>query len=194
MSPRMITAHKILDFWFADGPNTKRLIWFQSTPEFDAQCAALCGSLLAPARAGAFDRWTATAEGTLALLLLLDQMPRNIHRGTAAAFASDPKARDVARAALARGVDRQLTQAQRAFICLPFEHAENLADQTHSVRLFSALIAEPDFPTAERTRDFVQRHYDVIARFGRFPHRNAALGRVSTIAEADYLTRPGAGF
>ena len=190
----MIQPQDILDFWFADGPNTKRLIWFQCTPAFDAQCAALCGALLEPARTGAFDHWAETAEGTLALLLLLDQMPRNIHRGTADAYSSDITARKIARAAVARGVDQQLTQAQRAFIYLPFEHAEDLADQAQSVRLFTALIAELDFPTPERTRDFVQRHYDVIARFGLFPHRNAALGRVSTVAEADYLTRPGAGF
>ena len=149
---------------------------------------------MAPVRDGALNAWAETAEDALALLLLLDQMPRNIHRGTADAFASDAKARDIARACLARGLDQQVTPTQRAFFYLPFEHAENLPDQDISVRLFTALCAESSVTNPERTMDFVHRHHDVIHRFGRFPHRNAALGRVSTVAEADYLARPGAGF
>lgn len=190
----MTTAQDIRDFWFADGPNTRRLIWFQVNPAFDASCRNLCAALLAPAREGALDHWTETIEGTLALLLLLDQMPRNIHRGQAAAFASDMQARAVARAALARGVDQQLSPAQRGFIYLPFEHSEDIADQDLSVRLFTALCDEPDYSNPARTLDIVRRHREVIRQFGRFPHRNAALGRVSTVAEADYLARPGAGF
>lgn len=190
----MTTARDILDFWFADGPNAKRMIWFQMEPDFDAACRALCGAWVAPARDGALDAWVETADGALALLLLLDQMPRNIHRGTAKAFASDTKARDIARACIARGLDQQVTPTQRGFFCLPFEHAESLSDQELSVRLFTALCAEASVTNPERTMDFVHRHYDVIRRFGRFPHRNAALRRVSSVAEADYLARPGAGF
>ena len=190
----MTTITDILDFWFADGPNTKRMIWFQVNPNFDAACRDLCGALLTPARDNTFDHWAATPDGALALMLLLDQMPRNIHRGTALAFASDEKARATARDYIARGIDRELTQVQRGFIYLPFEHAENLEDQDISVRLFTALCAGPCVENPERTIDFVHRHHDVIRRFGRFPHRNAALGRTSTIAEADYLTRPNAGF
>jgi len=190
----MTTQQEILDFWFAEGPNTKRMAWFQVNPTFDAACRKLCAALLEPARNGALDHWAETADGALALLLLLDQMPRNIHRGNAAAFAADAKARAIARAAIARGRDQQCTQAQRGFFYLPFEHAEDLADQDLSVKLFAVLAAEPDFDNPERTLDFVGRHHDVIRRFGRFPHRNAALGRISTVAEADYLARPGAGF
>lgn len=185
---------RILDFWFADGPSTKRAIWFQSTPEFDAGCRDLCGDLLAPAREGGLDDWAETAPGALALLLVLDQMPRNIHRGTALAFASDAKARAMARLALDRGFDQQVTLAQRTFFYLPFEHAENMADQDIAVRLLTALGLEPGVENGARTIEFAERHRDVIRRFGRFPHRNAALGRVSTVAEADYLARPGAGF
>lgn len=190
----MTTVREILDFWFADGPNTKRMIWFQSTPAFDAACRDMCGPMLAPAREGAFDAWAETAEGALALMLVLDQMPRNIDRGTAGAFACDAKAREMARLAVERGFDKQVQPVQRTFLYLPFEHSEELADQDVSMRLFSALAAEPAFPDGARTLDFAGRHRDVIRRFGRFPHRNAALGRVSTVAEADYLTRAGAGF
>lgn len=190
----MTSAREILDFWFADGPTKRRLVWFQVNPAFDAACRGLCAALLGPARDGALDGWAASPEGALALMLLLDQMPRNIHRGTALAFASDTEARELARDCVARGVDQKLNPAQRGFIYLPFEHAENLADQETSVRLFTALAAEPGYDNPARTLDFVWRHHDVIRRFGRFPHRNGALGRVSTVAEADYLARPGAGF
>jgi uncharacterized protein (DUF924 family) len=185
---------EILNFWFADGPHVKRPIWFQSTPAFDAACRELCGAMLEPARQGAYDSWAETADGALALLLVLDQMPRNIHRGTAAAFASDAKAREIARLAVGRGFDGQVHPVQRSFVYLPFEHSEDLADQEVSMRLFTALAAEPEFPNGHVTLDFAGRHRDVIRRFGRFPHRNAALGRVSTVAEADYLARAGAGF
>ena len=190
----MTTQQELLDFWFADGPHIRRPIWFQVNADFDAACRALCADMLAPARDGALDHWAETTPGTLALLLLLDQMPRNIHRGTALAFASDPKARAIAHVAVTRGVDQQLTVAQRGFCYLPFEHSEYLEDQDRAVTLFAELTADPSYTGAERTMDFVHRHRDVIRRFGRFPHRNAALGRVSTVAEADYLARPGAGF
>jgi len=190
----VITQQALLDFWFADGANVKRPIWFQVNAAFDSTCGALCADMIAPAREGALDHWARTPSGTLALLLLLDQMPRNINRGTADAYASDSKARAVARDAVSTGFDRQLTPVQRTFIYLPFEHAENLPDQDYSVELFTALCATPDFPNPERTIDFVHRHRDVIRRYGRFPHRNAALNRISTVAEADYLARPGAGF
>ncbi|MSP04733.1 MAG: DUF924 domain-containing protein [Acetobacteraceae bacterium] len=190
----MTTAHDILTFWFSDGPNSKREIWFQVDPSFDSRCRILCAELLKPAREGRLDHWLEATDGALALILLLDQMPRNIHRGRAEAFASDGKARTVARIALANEIDRQLLPAQRGFIYLPFEHAENIDDQDLSVRLFTALCEDPGLSNPARTLDFVHRHRDVIHRFGRFPHRNAALGRVSTVVEADYLTRPGAGF
>lgn len=190
----MTTPQDILDFWFAEGPNTKRMLWFLVDPTFDAACRTLCGALLAPARDGTLDAWVETPDNALALLLLLDQMPRNIHRGTAEAFASDAKARDVARACIAGGQDQQVTPTQRAFFYLPFEHAEDIADQDLSVKLFTALCAEPDVTNPDRTMDFVFRHRAVIRKYGRFPHRNAALGRVSSVAEADYLARPGAGF
>ncbi len=190
----MTIRRDILDFWFSEGPDVRRPIWFQVNADFDVACRALCSHLLDEARDGALDHWAETPDGALALLLLLDQMPRNIHRGTARAFASDAKARAVTHAAIARGIDRRLTIAQRGFVYLPFEHSEDLADQDRAVALFAALTSDPAYDGAERTMDFVYRHHDVIRRFGRFPHRNATLGRISTVAEADYLARPGAGF
>jgi uncharacterized protein (DUF924 family) len=125
--------------------------------------------------------------GRLALVLVLDQLPRNIHRGSYLAFAGDAHARRVARNAIAGGVDARLTPVERMFLYLPFAHSENLADQDLSVRLFAAL------PDAKALKS-AERHREVIRRFGRFPHRNVALSRISTAAEAAYLAEPGSGF
>jgi len=185
----MTTAQDVLDFWFADGPETRRTAWFQKDAAFDAACEQF-RSARDQARDGAFDAWTATPKGTLALLVLLDQLSRNLYRGSAEAFAADAKALAIARAAVARGFDQVLHPVERLFIYLPFEHAEDLAMQDESVRLFESVGAE----LGELTIDYAHRHRDVIRRFGRFPHRNAALGRVNTPAEDEYLAQPGAGF
>ena len=185
----MTTPQDVLDFWFADGPETRRTAWFQKDPLFDAACEQF-RSARDQARDGAFDAWTATPKGTLALLVLLDQLSRNLYRGSVEAFAADAKALAIARDAIARGFDQALHPVERLFIYLPFEHAEDPAMQDESVRLFESVRAE----LGELTIDYAHRHRDVIQRFGRFPHRNAALGRANTEAEAEYLAQPGAGF
>lgn len=183
---------EILEFWFADGPSAQREAWFKRSDAFDAACTERFAATLEAARAGALDHWAATPEGALALVIVLDQLSRNIHRGTPLAFAADPAARRVAAAAIARGFNAALTPVQRIFLYLPFEHSEDSADQDTAVRLFGSLRGS--FEGGDKTFDYALRHQDVIRRFGRFPHRNAILGRPSTPEEAAYLAEPGAGF
>jgi uncharacterized protein (DUF924 family) len=185
----MMTPHEVLDFWFAGDPAAHRQVWFKSLPEFDAACSRFADALR-DARAGRFDHWTDTPRGTLALIILLDQFSRNLHRGSPEAFAADAKALGIARSAVARGFDQELGQVERMFVYLPFEHSENLVDQNESVRLFATLREA----LGEDSIRYGERHRDVIRRFGRFPHRNAALGRISTPDELAYLAQPGAGF
>jgi uncharacterized protein (DUF924 family) len=183
------TPDDILTFWFGGDPSARRAVWFEKDATFDAACVDLEAARNA-AKAGAYDHWAATPCGGLALLILLDQLSRNLYRGTAEAFAADAKARAIAQTMLARGFDQMLTPVERIFVYLPFEHAEDTADQDLSVRLFAAL----DAVTGEQTVDYAIRHRDVIRRLGRFPHRNAALGRASAAEEEAYLAEPGAGF
>jgi uncharacterized protein (DUF924 family) len=189
------TPGAVLAFWFEGDRETLRERWFTPDAAFDAAIRARFGALVAPAAAGAFDPWAATPEGALALCLLLDQFPRNLHRGTARAYACDPKAREIARAAVLRDRhDLRLTATERVFLYLPFEHSEDMADQDLSVALFEGLRDHPAHRAPGGTIDYAWRHWLVIREFGRFPHRNAALGRASTAAERAYLARPGAGF
>ena len=185
----MTTPAEVLDFWFAGDLSARRTEWFQKSDAFDAECARFAAAR-DQAKAGAFDDWAETPEGVLALLILLDQLSRNLFRGSAEAFAADAKALGIARAAVAKGFDQALTPVGRMFVYLPFEHSESLTDQDESVRLFEALKDD----LGELTVDYAHRHRDVIATYGRFPHRNAALGRVNTPAEEAYLAQPGAGF
>jgi uncharacterized protein (DUF924 family) len=185
----------ILAFWFAEGPDTPREAWFRRDSAFDAEIRARFGQLVAPAREGALDAWAATPEGALALLLVLDQFPRNLFRGAPEAFASDTHALRLARRfVLGARMDLQLAATPRVFLYLPFEHAEEMAAQDQSVALFEGLRDDPRHARAGGGIDYAWRHRAVIARFGRFPHRNAALGRTSTAAELTYLAMPGAGF
>lgn len=185
----------LLDAWFADGPDTFRKAWFKRDDAFDALLRERFGQLMRPAREGALDDWIADAKGALALLLLLDQLPRNLFRGTAEAFASDAKARAVAREAIfAHRHHRALTPVEQTFLFLPFEHSESLADQELSVALFEGLRHDPRLGGPEGAVEYAWRHLDVIRRFGRFPHRNRALARPDTPEEAAYLAQPGAGF
>jgi uncharacterized protein (DUF924 family) len=181
----------VLEFWFGAEPGAFRQAWFERSDAFDAECRDRFAATCAQAAAGELDRWGATPEGALALVLLLDQFPRNIHRGTPSAFATDAKALDLARRMVARGFDRALEPVARFFVYLPFEHAEDLGAQDEAVRLVEGL---PDAPWRDNVLKYARAHRDVIARFGRFPHRNAVLGRRSTEAEAAYLAEPGAGF
>ena len=182
---------RVLDFWFGPpgsaGYGKPREVWFKSDPAFDADVRRRFGGDLEQAATGSLDGLVGSPEGTLALVILLDQFPRNIHRGTPRAFAFDAKALDVARQALEAGHDRAVAPFQRTFLYLPFEHSEMLADQDRSVALFEAL-------GDETTLDYAIRHREIIVRFGRFPHRNAILGRDSTPEEAAFLEQPGSSF
>lgn len=185
----------VLDFWFApegeEEHGSFRRAWFEKMPEFDGVCRTRFATLLRDASQGKLDRWAGTAEGALALVVLLDQLSRNIHRGTPDAFAADPQALAIARRMVARGFDRVLDPVMRVFVYLPFEHAEDPALQDEAVRLMESL---PEAPWRSEVVRFAHAHRDVIARYGRFPHRNAVLGRPSTPAEIEYLAQPGAGF
>ena len=192
----MSDPQAILDFWFEGDRDSFRLgRWFKPDPAFDAEIRARFAGALCPATAGALDGWAAAPAGALALCLLLDQFPRNLHRGTPEAFAADAKAREIARAAVLRDRhDLALTPTERVFLYLPFEHSEAMADQDLSVALFEGLRDELVHRASGGTIDYAWRHWRVIRRFGRFPHRNAVLGRASSPAELAYLAEPGAGF
>jgi uncharacterized protein (DUF924 family) len=189
-------AQDVLDFWFGppDSPEhgKARDVWWRKDPAFDATIAARFGPLVETALAGGLADWTATPEGALARVIVLDQFTRNIFRSTARAFAGDALALATARAMVAAGQDRQLAPQTRAFAYMPFEHAEDAAAQDEAVRLFTAL--EADEPDVTGMVDYAHRHRDIVRRFGRFPHRNAALGRMSTAAEIEFLKKPGSGF
>lgn len=185
----------LLEFWFgAPGSpehDTPRKLWFERNDDFDAALRARFGADHARACAGGCDDWCETAEGALALVLLLDQLSRNLHRGEARAFAQDAQARDVARRALAHGFDRAVAPVRRLFFYLPLMHSEEIADQEHCLTLVAAMPA-----SAERDSSLAsaRRHRDIVARFGRFPHRNLALGRASTAAETEFLAGPNSSF
>ncbi|MDB5412342.1 MAG: hypothetical protein JWR10_677 [Rubritepida sp.] len=185
---------RILEFWFAEGPHTDRPVWFKRDDAFDAAIRERFGALVVPAREGALDSWTVTPAGALALVLLLDQLPRNMFRGSPEAFASDAHALRIARRLVREGTDRAMTPTQRRFLYLPFEHAESREAQDLSVALFEGLRDIPAQAAPGGGIDYAWRHWHVVRRFGRFPHRNAVLGRESTAKELTYLAQPGAGF
>ncbi|MBO0737794.1 MAG: DUF924 domain-containing protein [Alphaproteobacteria bacterium] len=182
-------AAALLDFWF--GPEgdpdreSHRKIWFKATDEFDAELRRRFLADYEAAAAGALRNWDVSAEGALALVLLLDQVPRNIFRGTPRAYTTDPAARAVADRALARGFDQRVPAAWRLFYYMPFHHSEDLADQRRSVALFGTLPRNPDSRGSRRR--YGRPYIEVIERFGRFPHRNEILGRPSTPAEIALL-------
>ena len=182
---------RILDFWFAAADSTGfDARWFQSAPEFDQRIAAEFGEAIERAGRGAFQRWGTHASSWLAYILLTDQFPRNVYRGEARAFHFDHLALDMARRGLASGLDRALAPAQRAFAYLPFEHAERLRDQHVSVALFTQLLLSAPPQAQERLRSslaYAESHREIIRRFGRFPHRNAVLGRAHSRQESAYL-------
>jgi uncharacterized protein (DUF924 family) len=191
----MTAPAEILDAWFGPELAPWQPRWFVADAAFDAAIRDRFGALLAPARDGALDAWAATPDGALALLLVLDQFPRNLHRGTPTAFASDPHARAIARRAVLRDrMDLGLPPSARCFLYLPFEHAEDPGCQDLSVALFEGLRDDAVHAAPGGSIAFAWAHRAVIRRFGRFPHRNAALGRATTPAEVAYLAQPGAGF
>ena len=193
----LTTAQDVLDFWFlpigAKGHNTQRPEWFRKDDAFDAQIRGQFGEVVAVALSGGLRQWDDEgAQGVLARIIVLDQMTRNIHRGTPQAFAGDTLALEAALALDNSGANQTLPPVQRIFAYLPLEHAENLSLQLRSVDLFEMLRASAT--GFESTFDYAKRHYEVIRRFGRFPHRNAILGRPSTAEEVEFLKQPGSGF
>ncbi|MFM5635042.1 DUF924 family protein [Aeromonas veronii] len=194
----------LLDLWFGDEADdvlraTRQApLWWGKSSETDALLASRFGKLVEAAAKGSLAHWADIPSGRLALILLLDQLPRNIHRGTPAAFAQDPLARDLCLKGLSIGADQSLSPLARIFFYLPLEHAESREQQARSVALFEALAAEQASTPAQATfagfADFARRHQVIIERFGRFPHRNDILGRTSTPEEAAFLQQPGSGF
>ena len=199
----METPDTLHAFWFGTSAQDAEVIasqsalWWQKQPAVDAHIRHRFAPLVERAATGELDNWLDELRGRLALILLTDQFPRNIWRDQAAAFAFDVLALRWAKEALALGLDTRARAIERVFLYLPLEHSENLADQQHAVRLFEALAASVSTelrPAFDGFLDYARRHLEIIDRFGRFPHRNAALGRETTAAEAEFLRQPGSRF
>lgn len=185
----------ILDFWFPpdQAPDYAAMVakWFAKDDDFDREISRRFRDTYERAAAGDLDAWREHAEGCLALVIILDQFPRNMFRGAPRAFATDDLARAIADHAIERGLDRELHDRGRQFLYLPFEHSEDLADQERCLALMKTL---PGWQAENSAYDWARRHRDVIVRFGRFPHRNAVLGRTNTPEEERFLTEPGSSF
>ena len=177
-------AEEVLAFWFGE---LRPEDWFNGGDEVDSRIRERFLDLHEALRERVPDEWRASARGTLAAVIALDQFPRNVYRGDPRAFAADATALAVAREALERGFDRELSEDERKFLYLPFEHSEDPAEQARSVALFSTL-------GDESAVDYARRHKVIIDRFGRFPHRNGILGRPSTPEELAFLREPGSSF
>lgn len=194
---------QVLDFWFSatelDAPqiDSRMERWFSTDPALDERLRKEFGSLVGQALAGKLDHWAQTTEGRLALILLLDQFCRNIHRGTARAFAGDKRALRLCVEGSMNNDYRSLSAIQRVFFFMPLQHAESADVQDKSVRIYNAL-AEGISDTLRETfltfAQFAELHRDIVARFGRFPHRNRHLGRSNTPEEEAYLAADGPNF
>jgi uncharacterized protein (DUF924 family) len=178
----LATPQEVVAFWREAG----RERWFTNDEAFDALCRERFLPTYEAAARGDLNDWELVPDGALAVVLLLDQFPRNMFRGTPRAFASDALALAAARHALAAGYDRDWLRVEKIFAYLPFEHSEALADQQRACELMR--------PLGEEQYDYALRHQAIIERFGRFPHRNAILGRASTPEEIEFLKQPGSGF
>jgi len=199
----LLNPEDILVFWFADAAwdpikaEERRTFWFEANPTTDAAIANQYAQAVYEAGAGHLVEWTSVPRSCLALIILLDQFPRNLYRGTASAFQHDFEALDLS----ARGLDARflpkLSVVEKTFFLMPFEHSEDVTVQRRGVRLFEELTeqAPPDWKScAQRSLDFARSHLAIIQRFGRFPHRNVLLGRESTQAELEYLKSGGESF
>ena len=194
----MIPAiERIHAYWFGEldesgMPEASRHeLWFRSTPENDRYCREEFGTLVAQATAGQLDQWAGSDEGLIALILLLDQFTRNIHRGTPRAFSGDPRALGLAQECIAHGHHRRLPAIHQVFLYMPLEHSEDLEAQDECVSLFAELATVTGLQKVAEFQRYAEAHRDVIARFGRFPHRNPILGRPSTAGELAHLERHG---
>jgi uncharacterized protein (DUF924 family) len=198
----MKVATEILDFWFGSLDDNgfaepgKAKLWFGGKAA-DALIAERFGKWVTYALASKLDAWADNAEGLMALVTLLDQFPRNIYRGSRRAFSGDARARDWANLAIANGIDRSMPPAWRLMLYMPLQHAENLSDQNLSVAMYELLLASTPEQCCERVTDslrWARRHRDIVARYGRFPHRNAVMQRPSTEQERDWLAQGGDRF
>lgn len=189
-------AREVLDFWFADAAHDPARAgarmgwWFGGAPETDAVIRERFGDRLAQAARGELDDWAGSAHGALALILVLDQFPRNVHRGEPGAFACDAQALRIARQLFAGGAHAQLSPVEQIFAAMPWQHAEDLATQRESLQVFGDLVAAMPTPwrgLGEGVLKYARLHHDIVARFGRYPHRNAILGRADTPEEAAWL-------
>ncbi|HZY65604.1 MAG TPA: DUF924 family protein [Rubrobacteraceae bacterium] len=185
---------EVLDFWFGRENEPVygefREAWFQKDEEFDGQIRDRFLEDYERAARGEYDRWKEDAESCLALVILLDQFPRNLFRGDPRTYMTDDKALGISREGIEQGLDRKLPPFQRHFLYMPFMHSEDLEDQRRSVTLFREL-AEEDGPDVT---EYAEGHRDIVERFGRFPHRNEVLGRRTTPEEAEFLEQPGSSF
>ncbi len=187
----MLEPQDILDFWFFPEKHPEygnnRAAWFQKDPHFDGEIIRQFKEGFEKAANGDYLSWTDSIDGCLALILLFDQFSRNMFREDPKAFSADGKARELARHMINRGFYQALPNFKKKFAILPFEHSEDLTDQEYSVKLFREFGDEIDI-------DYAVRHYDIIKRFGRFPHRNTVLGRQSTEEELNFLKEPNSSF
>ena len=185
-------AQEVLDFWFGregePGYGEFREAWFRKDPEFDRKVSDRFEDLYEEAAAGALEGWKEEARSCLALVILLDQFPRNMFRGDPRSYATDRTAQETAEYAIDRALDRELPAFQRMFLYMPFMHSEDLGRQRRSIELFRALGSEVD------VTGYAVRHMEIIERFGRFPHRNEVLGRPTSPEEAEFLAQPGSSF
>jgi uncharacterized protein (DUF924 family) len=189
-------AQAVLDFWFGRAGDADylqpRAAWFRKDEAFDAAIRDEFGAVIEAALRGELRPWAGTPESAVAWIVVLDQFPRNAFRGSARMFAGDALALAAARALVATGADRTLPGVMRQFVYLPFEHAEDLGVQHESIRLFAELAR--DEPALAGLPEWARKHMEIVARFGRYPHRNALLGRASTTEEIEFLQQPGSGF
>lgn len=194
-APTPGAADEVLRFWFGSD-DVDRPEWFKKSDAFDTEIDLCFGAEVEAALQGRLDAWRRTPDGSLALVILLDQCTRNIYRGTPRAFAGDAQALAIARELIDCGQDTALPPLRRSFLYLPFEHAEDRALQDESVRLYTALAAEggPHAKSLAESLDYAERHRVIIERFGRFPHRNEILGRAGTADEVAFLREPGSRF
>ena len=186
-------AQGVLEFWFGPGSDygKRHRRWFAKDPAFDAQLRERFSRLVEELLQGSHREWLGEPRTCLARIVALDQFPRQIHRGSPRAFAADPLALEAARHALTSRYDAGMLAVERLFAYLPFEHSESLADQDRACELMRPLA---QFPETDDALRYAEAHRAIIARFGRFPHRNAVLGRPSTPEELAFLRLPGSAF